>query len=268
MTIASLPMYDLEPLREATDAWWRGIAAALRRHGFEDVPDALDRTADRYDHWSSPDLLLSQTCGYPLIRDFADRLRVVAVPFYDAPRCQGADNCSLVIVKAESPVRSLEDLRGGRAAVNGFDSQSGCNTFRAAVAPLARDGRFFDEVVETGRHEFSMRMVAEGAADVCAVDCVTHALLSDTMAEAVAGTRVLAVTPHAPNLPYVTPVGRSEEEVRAMQMALLEAAEDSGTAAARARLRLVGFAVLPQRVYERIEAMERQAADMGYPELA
>ena len=153
-------------------------------------------------------------------------------------------------------------------AVNGFDSQSGCNTFRAAVAPLARDGRFFDEVVETGRHEFSMRMVAEGAADVCAVDCVTHALLSDTMAEAVAGTRVLAVTPHAPNLPYVTPVGRSEEEVRAMQMALLEAAEDPGTAAARARLRLAGFAVLPQRVYERIEAMERQAADMGYPELA
>ena len=270
MTIASLPMYDLEPLREATDAWWRAIAAALRRHGFEGVPDALDRseTVDRYDHWSSPDLLLSQTCGYPLIRDFTDRLRVVAIPFYDAPQCQGADSCSLVIVKEDSPVRSLADLRGRRAAVNGFDSQSGCNTFRAAVAPLARDGRFFDEVIETGRHEFSMRMVAEGAADVCAVDCVTHALLSDTTAEAVAGTRVLAVTAHAPNLPYVTHVGRSDEEVRAMQMALLEAAEDPRTAAPRARLRLAGFTLLPQEVYERIAAMERQAVDMGYPELA
>lgn len=270
MTIASLPMYDLEPLREATDAWWRAIAVALRGHGFEGVPDALDRseTVDRYDHWSSPDLLLSQTCGYPLIHDFADRLRVVAVPLYDAPQCRGADSCSVVIVKEDSSVRSLEDLRGGRAAVNGFDSQSGCNAFRVAVAPLARDGRFFDEVIETGRHEFSMRMVAEGAADVCAVDCVTHALLSDTMAEAVAGTCVLTVTPHAPNLPYVTHIGRSEEEVRAMQIALLEAAEDPRTVAVRARLRLVGFTLLPQKVYERIESLERQAADMGYPELA
>ena len=269
MTIASLPMYDLEPLREATDAWWRSVAASLRRHGFENAPGTLDRggPVDHYQHWSSPDLLLSQTCGYPLIRTFADKLRVVAVPLYDAPQCRGAEYCSLVIVKEDSPARSLEDLRGGRAAINGFDSQSGCNAFRAAIARLARDGRFFDEVVETGRHELSMRRVAEGAADVCAVDCVTHALLSDTTAEAVAGTRVLTVTPRAPNLPYVTHIARSDEETRAMQMALLEAAEDPRTAAVRARLRLVGFALLPQKVYERIEAMERQAADLGYPEL-
>ena len=29
--LASLPMYDLEPLRPATDAWWSGVAAGLLR---------------------------------------------------------------------------------------------------------------------------------------------------------------------------------------------------------------------------------------------
>ena len=268
--IASLPMYDLEPLREATDTWWRAVAAALRRHGFEDAPDALDRgeAGDRFDHWASPRLLLSQICGYPLTHDFAGKVRLVAIPFYAAPHCEGADYRSLAVVKEGGSARSLEDLRGGRAAVNGFDSQSGFNALRAAVAPLARDGRFFGEIVETGRHVRSMRMVADGAADVCAVDCVTHALLSDTMPDALAGTRVLTVTARAPNQPYVTHAARSDAEVRAMRMALLEAAEDPRAATARARLRLVGFTLLPREVYRRIDAMERQAAELGYPELA
>ena len=268
MTIASLPMYDLEPLREATDAWWRALAGALRRRGFADAPDALDRTGDRLDHWRSPRLLLSQACGYPLTHAFAGALRLVAVPFYAAPHCEGPDYRSLALVREDSPARALEDLRGGRAAVNGFDSQSGFNALRAVVAPLAGNGRFFDGVVETGGHLASARAVADGDADVCAIDCVTHALLSDSMAGALAGTRVLAVTPAAPNLPYVTHAARSDAEVRAMRLALLEAAEDPEAADARARLRLVGFALLPESVYDRIDAMERRAARLGYPDLA
>ncbi|MBC6439771.1 MAG: PhnD/SsuA/transferrin family substrate-binding protein [Rhodospirillales bacterium] len=270
MTIASLPMYDLEPLREATDAWWRAIATALRCHGFRDVPDTLDRGdfGDRFDHWSSPDLLLSQTCGYPLTHDFADKVRLVAIPFYSAPHTVSHQYCSVVMVRDDDPATSIGDLRGKRAAVNGFDSQSGFNALRATVAPHARGGRFFSKVIETGHHHASLRKVAEGEADVCAIDCVSHALWCDTMPERVAGTRLLTTTPLAPNLPYVTHIGRRDEEVEAMQLALVEASGNTDVAEARKAVRLAGFNFLPASVYHTIEAMEQQAAALGYPDLA
>ena len=37
MAVASLPMYDLPELREATDAWWRGLARAFAAEGLEDA---------------------------------------------------------------------------------------------------------------------------------------------------------------------------------------------------------------------------------------
>lgn len=268
--LAGLPMYDLEPLRQATDAWWRGIARSLRRHDFTNVPDTLDRGAfgDRFALWASPDLLLAQTCGYPMTHDFAGNVRLVATPCYAAPHCVGPFYCSVVAVAEDSPATTLEDLRGGRVAVNGYDSQSGFNALRALVAPLARDGGFFREAIETGRHAASLRAVAEGAAEVCAVDCVSHALWSRHMPEVVAGTRMLTLTERAPGLPYVTHAGRSDGEVERLQAALLEAAEDPATAEARAALMIGGFALLPRNAYDRIDAMEREAAAAGYPALA
>ena len=270
MSVASLPMYDLEPLRNATDAWGQAVAKAFRHRGLAGVPDTLDRGAfgDRFKVWSSPDLLLSQTCGYPLTHAFADKVRLVAIPFYGAPHCLGCDYCSVILVHENSDATRVKDLRGTRVAVNGFDSQSGFNALRASVARHARDGRFFGEVIETGSHLVSARSVAEGKADVCSSDCVTHALWSRHLPDAVAGTRVLTTTQHAPNLPYVTNITRSDEEVEAMQLGLLDAVADPEFAAARALLMLVGFTMLPRSTYDRIDAMEQQAADLGYPDLA
>jgi len=268
--LAGMPMYDLEALREATDAWWRGIAAALERQGFDRVPDTLDRGAfgDRFALWASPDLLLAQTCGYPLTHDFADRVRLVATPCYATPHCVGPDYCSVVAVAEDHPAVTIGELRGGRVAVNGFDSQSGFNALRALVAPLARNGRFFAETIETGRHAASLRAVAEGRAEVCAVDCVAHALWTRHMPEVVAGTRVLTLTARAPGLPYITRGTASDEEVARLQAALLEAAADPRTAAVRRELMIDGFALLPRQAYDRIDAMERDAAAAGYPDLA
>jgi len=84
MMIASLPMYDLPELRTATDAWWSGMAAALRRAGIDPVPDQLTRVDSIAAVWRDPNLLLSQTCGYPLVREMADILQPVATPIYDA----------------------------------------------------------------------------------------------------------------------------------------------------------------------------------------
>ena len=64
-----------------------------------------------------------------------------------------------------------------RPALNAHDSNTGMNLFRAAIAPIAGGAPFFRAVVVTGSHEASVAAVAEGRADLAAIDCVSFALL-------------------------------------------------------------------------------------------
>jgi hypothetical protein len=143
MKLAGLTMYDLDPVRATTDAWWAGLARACVHEGIGDVPAQLWRGGLREELWRSPDLLLSQTCGYPLLRQFTAHLKLLATPVYGAAGCDGPNYRSLILVGADSEARTLEDLRGGICAVNDWDSQSGMNVLRHTIAPLAREGRFF-----------------------------------------------------------------------------------------------------------------------------
>lgn len=264
---ASLPMYDLPEVKQASGAWWQGLARAFRAEGIEDVPDRLETVASPYDHWRQPDLLFSQTCGYPLTHAIAGQARLVATPVYAAPGCTGASYCSLVIVGENNPATSLEKLRGARVAYNSTDSQSGYNVLRAMVAPLAQGGKFFASTTATGGHRASIAAVASSAADLCAVDCVTHALLRLHAPTALAGTRVLCTTPSAPSLPYVTAGGAGDDLVEALRAGLDRALTDTSLAAARDDLRIAGAEVLPLAAYDVMLEMEQAAVKAGYPTL-
>lgn len=268
MAIANLAMYDLPEVAAATDAFWAGMARALRREGLDDVPAALTRGVDTGALWRSPELLFSQTCGYPLTHAFKDALRPVATPAYDARGCHGSDYVSLIVVRVDDPVRGLPDLRARTAAINSTSSQSGYSALRAAVAHLAHRGRFFGRVIESGGHPSSLAMVAAGEADVCAVDCVTHALLARHRPEAVCDLRVLAESPAAPGLPYVTRAGADDALVARLRAALFAALEDPDLASAREALLLAGAEVLPVSAYQRILELEARAAALGYAEVA
>lgn len=265
---ASLPMYDLPEARAATDAWWQGLARAFRAEGVGDVPDRLTHDPTLPDHWTAPDLLFSQTCGYPLTHALAGRVRLVATPRYRAHGCSGARYCSLLVVAEDSPATALDDLRGRRCAYNSADSQSGYNTLRAAVAPLARNGRFFAAALRTGGHRFSIAAVARGEADICAVDCVTHALLARHAPSALAGTRVLGETAAAPGLPYVTAGSADDDLVARLRAGLERALADSSLAAVRDDLLIAGVDVLPLAAYDAVLEMEGAAAAAGYATLA
>ena len=261
-------MYDLPELRGATDAWWTGLAAHLRAHGIAGVPDRLDRATGRDDAWRAPGLLLSQTCGYPLTHALAGRVRVVATPSYAAPECDGVDYRSLLFVRADDPASDLAALRGRVAAINGTDSHSGCNILRAMVAPLTQGARFFDSVVVSGSHAASLGFVRRGKADLCAVDCVTHALLARHRPAAVAGLRQLARSPGAPGLPYVTAAATEPDELARLRDGLEEALAHPHLAEARRTLLISGVRVLPERSYQSIVAFERAAERAGCAALA
>jgi ABC-type phosphate/phosphonate transport system substrate-binding protein len=259
--LASLPMYDFDELRWATDALWAAIAGRLG----DDAPVFLSRDTKLEQIWTDPELLLGQTCGYPLVTTLRGRVALLATPHYRAAGCAGAFYRSAVVVRAEDGAAALADLRGRRCAVNDMASNSGMNLLRAAIAPFAAGAaRFFSEVVMTGGHVGSVRAVAEGRADVAAVDCVTWAHIGHLRPAETGGLRVLAWTETSPGLPLITS-RRSDAATRAALLrALDEVAREPALAPVRDALRLEGFEPLALRDYDSVLELERRAQTAGY----
>ncbi len=268
MTQISLPMYDLPCVEAATNAWAAGLARALVQEGILDAPEQLTRGKTVAELWRSPDLLLSQTCGYPLITAFAIDLSLLLAPVYATPGCEGADYRSFIVVHADNAAASLEDLRGTRCAINGQTSQSGMNVLRRTITPFAREGRFFSEVIVSGKHPASIAMIAAGDADVAAIDCVTYGLMARHEPDSVAAVRILTETQSAPSLPYVTRHSASSDLSLRLVSALNRAAEDPDLASVRDDLLIDSFAVLPLADYDIMMDMENEAVAMGYPVLS
>lgn len=264
----SLSMYDLPELRAATDGWWAAIARALRAEGVPAVPDTLDRSRSAHAVWRDPALLLTQTCGYPLMHEFADVLTAVAVPGYAAEGCDPGRYRSAFVVRDDEPATDLAGLRGRRVAANSPDSQSGCNALKAAIAPLARDGRFFAEVVWSGGHRLSIAAVRAGTADIAAIDAVTLALLSRHAPTETAGVRVLGWSGSAPALPYATRRGIDPGLRERVIAALMRAVADPAAAESRTALLLDTLVPATDRDYAEIPEMRHRAEQHGYPALA
>ncbi len=265
--LASLPMYDLPEIRRETDALWELLATHMRRAGVTDVPATLNRD-DPYDSlWSQPTLLISQACGLPLMNSYQDMLRPLATPVYDVEGCRGARYSSAVLIAESSNIAKVEELRGKACAVNSLQSQSGCNAIRAMVAPLNRGGRFFSEVRITGSHRLSMASVAAGETSVCAVDCVTYALLSRYAPESTNGTRILGFTPECPGLPVVVRADLDEDRFTRLRLALKNAIDDPAGAGVREALFIKGIEETELDDYRSLLRMAAQADALGYAEL-
>jgi ABC-type phosphate/phosphonate transport system substrate-binding protein len=265
--IASLPMYALPDVMAQTEAWWQGLARAFRSEGIAEVPDSLDLGTSRFEHWASPDLLLSQSCGYPLRHDFAGFLRPVATPCYRAEGCAGPSYVSVIAVREDDPAGAMPEFFGRRAAINGWDSHSGMSALRSLAAPYHRGGHFFSEVAVTGSHWASMAAVREGKTDIAAIDCVTYALTSRHAPGRVVGLRILTTSAAVPALPYVTSLTRDDETVRRLRAGIAKAIADPSLGSVRDDLLIADFAVLDSDDYAPIDVMEREATARGYPRI-
>jgi ABC-type phosphate/phosphonate transport system substrate-binding protein len=269
--IASLPMYNVTPRHAML---WRALLedciSDLARAGgpsgvtIVDAPDG-----ELMGHWRRADLLLSQTCGFPYrVLGLANEVQLIATPVFDAEGCEGPRYRSALVVSNAAWDRgatTLDACRGLRAACNSADSHSGMNALRHAVAPYARDGRFFTSVLWTGSHANTLRALANGEADVGAIDCVTFALVRDAHPEVLKEVRTIGMTPSAPGLPLIASRALNEPQIEALRNAL-DAAHAADPERARV-LRLRGFAGLPTEAYVEIEEMANAASELGYPEL-
>jgi ABC-type phosphate/phosphonate transport system substrate-binding protein len=264
--VAALPMYDLPQLKAATDAFWRAIAERLEDAGLI-VPPSLTRTSDYKAIWGNPDLLLGQACGYPLVKQFTNALQIVATPIYGSPGCEGFEHCSVFIVNAKAKYRTLADLRGSVCALNGFDSNTGMNLLRVAIAPFAKNGRFFQAVALTGAHHKSLEAVAGGRADVAAIDCVSFAHFQRFEPEVTARVLKIAQSSRTPAPPFVTAQKTDSGILRILKEALREVATAPDLEAVRSALNIEGFAFETHGEYERLLRIENDAVALQYAEL-
>ena len=260
--IATLPMYNVTP---ALAAIWREWLADVLR-GIELACRIVTPDDDLHALWRRPDLLISQTCGYPLMHGLSEHVQLIATPQFDAPGCNGPHYSSVLVTRADAPFDSLAACRGARAAYNQDDSNSGMNVLRHAAAPLARDGVFFSEVVRTGAHLSSLQAVVEDRADVAAIDCVTFALMCDERPELAKKIRQIGVTAESPGLPLIASNAVPWATVEALRASLSHSLAAQPERAKR--LRLKGFSELPLADYDRILQLENEARAVGYPRLA
>ena len=239
--IASLGMYDFGPLQAANDRLWALTRDALRDHGIA-APDALTRGEGAYwQAWQSPDLILSQTCGYPFRARLQGQVAYVGTPDYGVTGCAPGQYRSVLVVRADDPRHRLADFDGARLAFNEGLSQSG---WAAPQTHAARAGIRLLAGPATGGHRLSAQAVAEGRADIAALDAVTHALLQG-QEPALDRLRVLEMTAPTPGLPLITAATRDPAPIfQAVSAAILAL-----DAADRAILHLRGLVRVPLADY-------------------
>ncbi len=249
-------------------AFWRALAEELRRDGVADAPGELLTESPPVPEAIPPGTLFTQTCGYPLQTIYQGQYQLLGVPTYDAPGCGAGTHRAFILVRADSQVERLDDLRGGIFALNSRHSNSGMNLPRVMFARIAGGQRLFGRVIETGSHLASMQLVASGDADAASIDCLTYAFLSDYRPAAVERLRRFADTPESPAIPFVTAADTPLDQVAALQRALSRVMADPGRRHLLDRLRLRGIGPTDPAAYARLLDYEREALALGYGEIA
>ncbi|MFP4274079.1 MAG: phosphate/phosphite/phosphonate ABC transporter substrate-binding protein [Paracoccaceae bacterium] len=233
--IATLPMYDRPETAAAHDAYWRAIRARLG-HG----PEALRRDGDPWAAWRAPDLLLAQTCGLPFRSRLHGSVALVGTPDFGLEGCAPGYYRSIFVARADDP-GELADFAGRRFACNDPLSQSG---WAAPAIHFSDAGLEFGPLLWTGGHAASARAVAEGRADLAAIDAMSWRLIRRHDAFA-ARLREVAATLPTPGLPYITAdAGLVAPLGQAIASAISDLPERH-----RAALCLQGLVTIPEAAY-------------------
>jgi phosphonate transport system substrate-binding protein len=128
-----------------------------------------------------------------------------------------------VIVRHDSPITRLEELRGRSWAYNEPASHSGHTvTLYSLVAMGARPG-FLGPVVEAGFHQRAIRMVHSGSVDAAAIDSQVLAIELRDHPELGAGLRMIGSFGPSTIQPLVSAThlpGRLKDQVRDLLVGL------------------------------------------------
>lgn len=234
--IASLPMYDRDELRAATDRFW----TLIRNHlGFG--PVSLSRGTDLWATWTAPDLVLSQTCGLPFRLHLAPRVTLVGTPDYGLDGCEPGEYRSVLVVRKQDARRDAAQFAQAIFAYNDPVSQSG---WAAATCWAGKHAFSIRSATCTGSHWASAVSVVKGCADIAAIDAHSWRLIT-RFDDFASDLRILDETAPTPALPFITAHGNNADAVfQACSQAIQDLSGDD-----RAALGLCGMVRLPASAY-------------------
>jgi len=234
-------MYDWPERRDEVNAEWAAIRDRLLSEGI-DAPEGLTRDFDDlHELWRRPNLLFAQTCWGPMELGLAGHVQVIGQPSYDGIEGgEGPYYSSAIVMRRDlpppltpplkgegdsamsappSPLRGgvrgggipepgmahlpLDLLRGQRLAYNGPDSMSGIIGLTRDLEAIGENLALFSERIVSGGHRLSVRAVAEGRADVAAIDCLSWAL-AQRYESAAKDLRIVGWTAKRKGLPFIT----------------------------------------------------------------
>ncbi len=201
-------MYDRPETAADHDAFWTAIRDGLRDRGVA-APEALTRGGDMWDQWRSDALVLGQTCGLPYRAHLHGAVALVGTPDYGLEDTPPGYYRSVLVTRAGDG-KDIAAYADRTLGYNGGTSHSG---WAAPQIAAAARGFAFARLLATGGHLASARAVAEGRADIAAIDAVTWRGIQRWEGCVATALQVVDRTPSAPGLPYITALGRDAEAI-------------------------------------------------------
>ncbi|MER9014845.1 PhnD/SsuA/transferrin family substrate-binding protein [Mesorhizobium sp. M0898] len=198
------------------------------------APDPATLPPDELDFhqlWLHPALLFAQTCWGPMELGLSQRVHLIGQPRYDAfEGGQGELYSSAIVMRAgEAPparapadggaVIPLDQLCNKRFTFNSLDSMSGIIAPARDLQALGESLDIFSGLSESCGHRASIVAVAEGRADVAAIDCESWAL-AQRFEPAAQKVTVVGWTRRRKGLPFITARTTPETIVAAMREAI------------------------------------------------
>ncbi|MFC3323825.1 phosphate/phosphite/phosphonate ABC transporter substrate-binding protein [Mesorhizobium cantuariense] len=203
------------------------------------APDSETLPPDELDFhrlWLHPALLFSQTCWGPMELGLSSHVQVIGQPSYDAYEGgQGELYSSAIVMLADgtpsvaspndgSPLIPLDRIRGKRFTFNNLDSMSGLIGLTRDLQAMGESLDLFSSRSESGGHRASIVAIAEGRADVAAIDCESWAL-AQRFEPAAKEVAVVGWTGRRKGLPFITAATTPEKTVAALREAIAGLAE-------------------------------------------
>jgi phosphonate transport system substrate-binding protein len=203
-------------------------------------------------------------CGLPYSRK-VDRLELLGAPVMAALRYRDRPvYFTDVIVRRDSPVRSFRELRGRVWAYNDGDSNSGYVVPRDHLLTLGETRGFFGQVIASGSHQRSIRLVLDGKVDASGIDSTVLELEQAQQPDVALGLRVVESIGPCPIPPVVVAARRPEALKARLREALLAMHGDPDGRAILADGLIARFVPVRDADYDPIREMLRRAAAAGF----
>lgn len=207
-------------------------------------------------------------CGLPyvMLHDKPEpAVQAIATPIMKIARYQGQPQYfSDLIVRKDSPYKTLQELEGRTYVYNDEISHAGYNQPRYRMLQLGLTKGFFGKVLRSGSHEESIRMVATGEADASYVD----SLVLDYDREKGLGhaheVRVIDTLGPSTIGPLVVSSQMPADLRDKLQHALVTMHEDPEGRALLDEALLDRFVVAQDSNYDNIRAMKKAAEKAGF----